>query len=90
MGFVFACGCCERPLKGPAKPSFDSMFKCPICGQMETFENMKRIVAEFLKESARNKIEEMLRAASHGESLTYSDGPRSKGAYRFIAIETDD
>jgi hypothetical protein len=32
----------------------------------------------------------MLRAASHGESLTYSDGPRSKGAYRFIAIETDD
>jgi hypothetical protein len=49
MGFVFACGRCERPLKGPAKPSSDSMFKCAICGQMETFENMKRIVAEFLK-----------------------------------------
>jgi hypothetical protein len=90
MGFVFACGNCETPLKGPADPNSDSMFKCPSCGQAETFDNVKRIVGEFLKESARNKIEEMLRAAaSHGESLTYSDAPRSKGVFRFIAVEAD-
>jgi hypothetical protein len=91
MGFVFACGYCEVPLKGPDDSSSNSMFKCPCCGQAETSDNVKRIVGEFLKESARNKIEEMLRvAASHSESLAYSDVPRSKGVHRFIAVETDD
>jgi hypothetical protein len=91
MRFVFACGHCKTPLEGAADASSDSMFKCPSCGQAETSDNVKRIVAEFLKESARTKIEEMLRvAASHGVSLTYSDAPRSKGVYRFIAVETDD
>jgi hypothetical protein len=90
MGFVFACGCCKTPLKGPATPTPNTMLKCPCCGQAETFEHVKRIVAEFLKETAHNKIEEMLRAvARHGESLTYSDAPSSKGVYRFIAVETD-
>lgn len=90
MGFVFACGHWEAPLKGPANPSPNSVFKCSSCGQAETFENVKRIVGEFLKESARKKIEEVLRAtASPGESLTYSDAPRSKCIYRFIAVETD-
>jgi hypothetical protein len=90
MGFVFACGCCERPLKGSANPSSDSMFNCPSCGQEETWENVKAIVAEYLKESARIRVEEMLRvAASHGESLAYSEALRSKGVYRFIAVETD-
>jgi hypothetical protein len=81
MGFVFACGYCEAPLKGPADSSSNSMFKCPCCGQAETSDNVKRIVGEFLKESARNKIEEMLRvAASNSESLAYSDVPRSKAS----------
>jgi hypothetical protein len=67
------------------------MFKCPCCGQAETSDNVKRIVSEFLKESARNKIEEMLRAASgQSESLAYGDVPCSKGVHRFIAIDTDD
>jgi hypothetical protein len=91
MGFVFACGDCEMPLDGPADPSSDSMFKCPSCGQGETFDNVRRIVGEFLKESAHDKLEEMLRvAASHGVSLTHGDAPRSIGIYRFIAIEPDD
>jgi hypothetical protein len=91
MGFVFACGYCGTPLQGSAASSSDSVFKCRSCGQAETFDNVKRIVGEFLKESARSKIEEMLRtAATHGASRAYSDAPRSKGVYRFIAIETDD
>jgi hypothetical protein len=90
MGLVFACGYCETPLKGPASPNPNSLFKCSSCGQVETFENVKRIVGELLKESARKKIEEFLRAAaSPGETLIYSDAPRSKCIYRFIAVETD-
>jgi hypothetical protein len=70
MGFVFACGYCKTPLKGPASPNPNTMLKCPSCGQAEAFENVKRIVAEFLKETAHIKIEEMLRAvARHGENL---------------------
>ncbi len=90
MGFVFACGYCETHLKGPADPSFDSIFKCTSCGQAETFDNVKPIVAEFLKEGARAKIEQMLRAvASHEGGLAYSDASRLKGVYRFIALEAD-
>jgi hypothetical protein len=90
MGLVFACGYCEMPLDGPADPRSDSLFKCPSCGQAETSDNVKRIVGDFLKEKARNKIEEMLRvAASHGVSVRYTDAPRSTGVYRFIAVETE-
>jgi hypothetical protein len=90
MGFVFACGYCETPLKGPADPRCDSVFKCPSCGQAEKSDNVKRIVAEFLRASARNKIEGMLRAVTtRGEGLTYSDAPSSRVVYRFIAVDTD-
>lgn len=88
MGFVFACGYCEMPLKDPADPSLDSIFKCPSCGQAETSENVKVVVAGFLQKGARIKLEEMLQAAaSHGESLAHNDASRLKGVFRFIALE---
>lgn len=80
MGFVFACGYCQVPLKGAAD-------KSPSCGQRETFDNVKRIVASF-SGRARITIEEMLRTV--GESLTYSDALLSKPVNRFIAVEIGD
>ena len=50
MGFIFACGYCGTSLKGSADSSSDSMVKCPSCGQAETFDNVKRIVGEFLQD----------------------------------------
>jgi hypothetical protein len=87
VGFVFACGYCQVPLKGPADPNPDCMFKSPSCGQRETFDNVKRIVASF-SGRARITIEEMLRTV--GESLTYSDALLSKPVNRFIAVEIGD
>jgi hypothetical protein len=79
MGFVFACGYCKTPLKGPASPNPNTMLKCPSCGQAETFENVKRIVAEFVKETAHIKIEEMLRAvARHRENLRTATHPTQR------------
>jgi hypothetical protein len=52
---VFACGACKTPLEGPANPNLDSMFECLSCGQTETFENLRRIVCQFLQENARIK-----------------------------------
>jgi hypothetical protein len=33
VGFVFACGYCQAPLKGPADPNPDCMFKSPPAGK---------------------------------------------------------
>jgi hypothetical protein len=90
MALVFACGDCKTPLEGPTDPNPDSTFKCPSCGQTETFENVQRIVGEFLQERAHSKFGDMLRdVTSRSESLTFSETPRPKGVYRFIAVEAD-
>ena len=89
MGFVFACGHCKTPLKGPADPGPGSVFKCPSCGQTETFENVKRIVAEYLQVSARDKLGELLRAATSRSESVACGAPRLTDVYRFVAIEAD-
>ena len=49
MGFVFACGYCQAPLKGPADPNPDCMFKALLRAK-RAFDNVKRIVGEFPRE----------------------------------------
>jgi hypothetical protein len=71
MTLVFACGDCRMLLDGVANPRPDSMLKCLSCGQAETFDNIRQIVAEYLQENARDKIGAMLgNIASRSESLT--------------------
>jgi hypothetical protein len=95
MTLVFACGDCKTPLDGVANPRPDSMLKCLSCGQAETFDNIRQIVADFLQENARDKIGAMLRnITSRSESVrlnrfTYSEIQSQKRVYRFIVVDED-
>jgi hypothetical protein len=91
MTLVFACGDCRMPLDGVANPRPDSMLNCLSCGQAETFNNIRQIVAEYLQENARDKIGAMLRnISSRSESprhFTYSELRSREHVYRFIVVE---
>jgi hypothetical protein len=90
MTLVFACGDCRMPLDGVANPRPDSMLNCLSCGQAETFNNIRQIVAEYLQENPRDKIGAMLRnISSRSESLdtSHSELRRREHVYRFIVVE---
>lgn len=88
MALVFGCGRCKMPLKGPSGSQPDSRLSCLVCGESDTFENVQRIIGEFLKEYARDQIGDMLRdATSRSYSMTFKETPRPKGVYRFVAVE---
>jgi hypothetical protein len=61
MDVIFACGKCESPLHGPDEPKPDSMLRCPTCGESDTFDNVKRIVGQFLQEQAKPSFNAMTR-----------------------------
>jgi hypothetical protein len=64
------------------------MLGCPTCGEHDTFENVQRIIGEFMQEEAADEIGNMLRGvASRSEALTFNETPRPKGVYRFIAVD---
>jgi hypothetical protein len=88
MGLVLACGQCKTPLDGPARPNAEDILACPGCGNSDTFENVQRIVGEFMKEHAAEQARDMLRGvARRSETFTFNEAPRPKGVYRFIAID---
>jgi hypothetical protein len=88
MALVFACGRCKTPLKDTHEPESNSVIGCPTCGENDTFENVQRIIGEFMQEQAAEQFSDMLRGvARRSKALAFNEAPRPKGVYRFIAID---
>jgi hypothetical protein len=69
---VIACGRCQAPLTKAATSQSAFTLACPICGESDTFDNIRREVDEFRLEQSAHML---------GDTL----GPQRN--YRFIAIE---
>jgi hypothetical protein len=82
VAVVIGCNQCRAPLKGPAEPDADSVFACPVCGESDTFDNVRRSIVEFFRESAADELDD---TARNTEPITFNETPRPEGDYRFIA-----
>jgi hypothetical protein len=70
---VMACGRCKVPLKGSATLQPVFTLACPICGESDTFANVRREVDEYRQEQSMRML---------GDTLTLQPD------HRFIAIES--
>ena len=79
------CAKCRVPIKGPAKPDPDSVLSCPVCGESDTFDNIKGELAQQAKEHLAKHFQAAMGKAARGsKSLKYTPGAIPKRTYRFV------
>lgn len=79
------CGKCKVPIKGPLKPNRKSRFTCPSCGRSDTFDNIERVVQEYMLDKTAERMGREMEKATRGfESIKFKRQPRRKKVYRFV------
>lgn len=63
------CGLCDSSLEGLANPNPQDTFRCTGCGNSDTFNNITRIVGEFIAHSIKQPL-----PPSGGKAVKVGDG----------------
>lgn len=79
------CFKCKEPLVGPAEPKPEDTFRCPVCGEHDTLDNVLTEVKAFATEAAAKHLNEGLeRAARSSKFLKVEKKFTVGGTYRFM------
>jgi hypothetical protein len=83
MDVNFGCGRCVTHLVGPDHVQPDTLLICSTCGESDTFENVERIISEFVEHNAALEMHDLLKGVVSGNG---NGSPPPDRVFRFILI----
>jgi hypothetical protein len=79
------CGSCRADIEGPKDFTNESVFRCPECGQSDTYENIVKEAQAYFEDAVAKHFDKTLSKIARGSSaMTYTGSNRPTRSYRFI------
>jgi len=79
------CARCKVQVKVAPDPKPEDAVTCPSCGESDTFENVKRSLAQQAKEFVQRKLQKTMSDAFRGSSgIKYTPGVIEQHTHLFI------
>lgn len=71
------CAKCDAPLQATTELEPDTMMSCPVCGQGDTVENVRREIRDYVgQETARHLNRPLREFAARNKNFKFTEHPR--------------
>jgi predicted RNA-binding Zn-ribbon protein involved in translation (DUF1610 family) len=79
------CEACRSDLTGPAEHTDESIFRCPTCGQSDTYGNVTKEAHAYLESLVSEHLSQKMADIAQGNRfMTFTPSSRPKRTFRFI------
>ena len=83
------CYKCNVPLEGPAEAKSEDTFRCPVCGEHDTLDNVLAEVKTFATEAAAKHLNKSIERATRGSKFLQVKKKFTEGGVHRFKVDID-